>query len=339
MTEGRLMESDSARFMVPAVRSAGGRTSVKPTLNRRAVAEGALRQREIQWWKQFAHAEEQYSWVLPAEFQPLPRERYLQEISTWLGAPAQVVDYGCGNGWVSRALARRMGCRFLGLDFSASQIALARAASTQFPQVGFDIIGGPEDIPAADSYILHGVLHHLPGNEVFGVLERIARVAPRGARIAVVEPVCFPGNAPDETDRSLLSTIESIVQAPARALRESGGEPGPTAQKIREEAAARWWGELPYGPSPMERPFDRDELNVALAQYFQLEVTKPVQFLGASQALAIELTLLALDAPDLARRIQPELQAAMDLLEGAILKFARPPDSGWYMVMTIARVP
>lgn len=310
----------------------------RPKLNRRAVVDDALREKEILWWQRFARSEERFSWVLPEVFQPLPRERYMQRIADALGDPELVVDYGCGDGWISRALAKRMSSRFLGLDLSAAQIVLARDASRQFPRLDFRVVAGPEVIPSANTYILHGVLHHLPADEIFRLLERIKDVAPDGAALVVVEPVWFPGNSPDQTDKNLLSAMKHIVEEPARALRAQGRSPGPEVERFRRDAGERWWGEPPYGPSPMEKPFEHDELNAVLERYFAIEYTQPVQFLPASQDLATELALLAEDAPDLARAIQPQLQGPMDLLESALLKFSRLPDIGWYMTLTMARI-
>jgi SAM-dependent methyltransferase len=307
-------------------------------LDRRTSATPELLAHETEWWRHFAQAEERYSWVLPDAFQPLPRLRYLREIGQWLQNAASVVDYGCGNGWLARMLRANLSARVVGVDFSEAQINLARQASQGLDQLQFEVIRGTHELPPADAYVFHGVLHHMAADDIHAVLEGVSRRAARGSRLVFVEPMCQPGHTPDETDRALLDEMQRVFQGPTEALAIAGRTQSERVHTLRADAERRWWGEAPYGPSPMERPFLPNELEAVVGHYFEYLGSRPVQFLSASQALSIELTLLAEDDPALAASIQPELQRRMDVLERALLKFPKLPDAGWYMQMITARV-
>ena len=166
----------------------------------------------------------------------------------------------------------------------------------------------------------------------------VRAVAPRGARLVFVEPVCFPGNAPDARDKVLLDVIEDVVKEPFREAEARGVGIVPAVQQARDEAETRWWGAEPYGPSPMEKPFERDELALLLGQWFDCNTAQLVQFLPASQALAGELAMLRDCDQALADALAPGLMAQMDALERVVLRLPRQPDAGWYMQMIEARV-
>lgn len=314
-------------------------TRVRPPLARNEYATAAEREREGQWWAKYAQIEEHFYWVLPADFQPRARQRYMQRAADFLHGAKHVIDYGCGNGWITRKLGELLRTKVTGLDFSATQIALAR--STPAPQgvtIDFQIVDGPQSLPAADAYVFHGVLHHLPASEIHDLMEQVQRLAPSGARLVFVEPTCFPKLEPTEEQQALLDRINALIQEPAAALLRAGRHPGAHVQHVRDTADERWWGELPYGPSPLERPFLGDELSKVISHYFDLHDTAVVQYLPASQAVAGELTLLAEDAPDLAHAIAPDLLLRVDELEQTLIGLDSLPDTGWYMQLLTATV-
>ena len=181
------------------IRSPRAPSRVRPALARNEYATAEERRRESLWWETYADIEEHFFWVLPTEFQPLARERYLQRAAGFLDGAGRIVDYGCGNGWIARKLGHLLPARITGLDFSPAQIALARAASAgQDARIDFQTIDGPRALPPAEGYVFHGVLHHLPASEIHDLLEQVQRLAPSGARLVFVEPTCFPKNEPTE---------------------------------------------------------------------------------------------------------------------------------------------
>lgn len=321
------------------IRSPRAPSRVRPALARNEFATAEERRRESLWWETYADIEEHFFWVLPQEFQPLARARYLRRAAEFLRGAPRIVDYGCGNGWIARQLADLLPARITGLDFSPAQIALARSAGTgQDARIDFQTIDGPRALPPAEGYVFHGVLHHLPAAEIHDLLEQVQRLAPSGARLVFVEPTCFPKNEPTEAQQALLARIAQVIEEPAQALERSGRQPGPRIRQLRDTADERWWGTLPYGPSPLERPFLGDELQRSVAHYCEVKDTRVVQYLPASQAMGGELTMLAEDDPELARVLAPELLQRVDQLEQDLIAQDPLPDTGWYMQMITAQV-
>lgn len=238
-------------MLAPPLRTARKPTRPRPALARNEFTTPAERAREARWWATYAWIEERFYWVLPPDLQPLARRRYVQRIADFLHDAVHVIDYGCGNGWIARALARRVRARVTGLDFSPAQIALARA--TEVPagaRIDFQSLAGPQDLPVADAYLFHGVLHHLPAAEIHDLMNQVQRLAPRGARLVFVEPACFTGQPVGDAQRALLDRIQVQVEEPAAALRRLGRVPSATVQRLRGISSERWWGEQPCGPSP-----------------------------------------------------------------------------------------
>lgn len=66
-----------------------------------------------------------------------------------------VVELGCGPGLLLPYLGARP---YIGLDFSAAAIALARHT---FPRADFRVSDVREPIPVADAYVMNEVLEHL----------------------------------------------------------------------------------------------------------------------------------------------------------------------------------
>jgi SAM-dependent methyltransferase len=305
---------------------------VPAALSRHWHAPAELREREDEWWRRHADLESRYTWVLPPAFEPPARRRYVDAIAAHLQGCDHVIDYGCGNGWLTRMLRQRLQAQVCGVDMAPTQIALARAHPDS-GGIDFRVCNGAGDLPAADGYVFHGVLHHLSGAEIDELLVQLRRVARPGARAVIVEPVCFPGHAPDAKDRALSDTIAELLAEPAAAAQRAGVTPSPRIAELRRRAAERWWGVLPYGPSPLEKPFEHDELALLLAGDFDVQRHSVVQYLGGVQALGGELALLAEDAPDLAARLAAELVPQVDALERALLRLPRLPDTAWYLAL------
>jgi SAM-dependent methyltransferase len=97
-----------------------------------------------------------------------------------------VVDVGCGNGALVRALAAR-GARVTGIE--VSQEAVARAADGENRY----LVGSASALPLADASVdvcvLMRSLHHVPGDAMGAALEECARVLRPGGAAYVAEPL------------------------------------------------------------------------------------------------------------------------------------------------------
>ena len=68
---------------------------------------------------------------------------------------ARVLDVGCGSGWATRLLAEKAKQgHVIGIDISDEMIRVAREASTQFPNVEFQLASA-EELPFADGEFTH----------------------------------------------------------------------------------------------------------------------------------------------------------------------------------------
>ncbi len=292
--------------------------SVVPTpLQRHAAVDVATAAARHAWWRLYGGLEQRLFRWLPDAFAPASQRRMFARLLDHVRGAAELVHFVTDAGDAPSPL----------------QAAIGAAAGPTVRPLAIDAWrDGREQLPSAGAYLLHGALSALSSNEITALLARLDDAAPAGARIVVIEPVCFPGHVPDATARRLAASIADLVQTPGRVARREAVEFSPATREIRALLAKRWWGELPCGPAPLQRPFVGDELAHRLAQSFVLGPPETLQSTSAPE-LGAELLLLSDDAPALAQRLAGELLPALDELERALLARASLPDVSWYAAL------
>jgi SAM-dependent methyltransferase len=155
----------------------------------------------------------------------MPPRRTTLDVLGELLAPAgrALVDVGCGDGALVRALARR-GARMTGVEVSEEQLARARA----HPPVADEryLVGSGQALPlpddGADAVVFLQSLHHVPAEHMDAALAEAARVAPL---VYVQEPLAqgpffdLVALVDDETRVRALAQ-EAIARSPLVVVRE-----------------------------------------------------------------------------------------------------------------------
>lgn len=152
----------------------------------------------------------------PAKTARRPQGTALEVIEDWLGplAGKSILDIGCGDGALARALTAR-GARVHGIDPGAEAIAAARAAvpGASFTEVGAEAL--PFADASFDAAIFLNSLHHVPGELMAAALGAALRVS-RGP-VLVVEPLAegsyFEVLRPVEDETAIRALAQEALSA------------------------------------------------------------------------------------------------------------------------------
>jgi SAM-dependent methyltransferase len=145
----------------------------------------------------------------------------------------EVVDIGCGNGDLVRALAGR-GSHVVGIEVSDGQLSAAIAADPD--RSGRYVVGRAERLPLADASVDIAIfmrsLHHVAVGEQPAALREAARVTRPGGSVYIAEPL------PEGDYFELISLVEDEVEerrAAQRAIADAGAHGLATAVSVEYE--------------------------------------------------------------------------------------------------------
>ena len=161
------------------------------------------------------------AWLRTKPFGAPPNEELASCLRTFahvvellgLGLRAQVLDVGCGPGWLSEFLAR-CGYWVTGVDISPDMIEIARSRIAALQEIGDGIEPLAEfhalpvrEMPWSsrfDAAILYDTMHHF--DDELGTLEVIRRTLVAGGQLFIHEGVLPPPGS--EAERNLLAEME-----------------------------------------------------------------------------------------------------------------------------------
>lgn len=178
-----------------------------------------------------------------------------------LGRPLRIVEVGCGNGALLRALDDRGDiAEGVGLDDSIEMVERARARSTDRDRLRFDRIDGPViDLPddSVDVFLSFLSFRYLDWDPL---MAEVRRVLVPGGRIWVVDMVAKPAGTRDLPllARSTVDHLRTPRQRPefTRDLRALTSHPDWQTMvrhnPIRAEHEYRWYLESRFPPGRLE---------------------------------------------------------------------------------------
>lgn len=145
-------------------------------------------------------------------------------------AGARVADVGCGDGALTRLMARS-GARVIGIDPGPAQLARAREAPPADAETY--VCAGGEALPlpdgCLDALIYFNALHHVPVDAQGAALAEAARVVRPGGLIYIQEPIA------DGDYFELMRPIEDETEVRARAYEAlRAAVAGPELEEVEE---------------------------------------------------------------------------------------------------------
>lgn len=313
-------------------RDGGEAASVRrPPSERWETAPPGLNDQEMAWWQEFSDVEEQFCWAHTPSIQRLVRGHYVRRIAQGIPPEGTVLEFGCGTGWLALLLAENGARQVFGVDFSSTQIQVAKqrcaerglSGRTTFHLIGASLAELSRKVPGIDVLVIHGVLHHLTNREIRGVVGEFCQylAAPR-ATVFVLEPVVYE-DLPNTLVRRFVGwLIDKLIHLPLSGQSLGIRKCNAREKEARERLNRRSVGAAPRGPSPKEHPFVPGELEALLSPYLDVVESKAV--LSFSFHAAKNVLLMRLSYPRLASWITWPYLLAVSCLERFLLsRYAR----------------
>jgi SAM-dependent methyltransferase len=154
----------------------------------------------------------------------------------------EVVDVGCGGGWLARELAAR-GARVIGTEISDGQLADARARGDAHGRITY-VVARAEALPlsdaSVDAVVFMNSLHHVPEAAMSVALREARRVMRPEGRVLVAEPQAEG----DFYAMVKLVEDEDHVRAMARRALDDAGAAGLERITALEYDVAGWLADV-----------------------------------------------------------------------------------------------
>ena len=195
---------------------------------------------EEEWWD--AHADIVDSvWAMPEPLRLAIRQPYLRRAARFFSTatthrPVEILEVGCGSGWVGQMLAEEGSLHITGIDLSQRQLELAERSAAQkglqnccrYERANLaDYVVGRER--QFHGVILHAILHHLSWDEMDKVMSEIARIG-SGTRVYIYEPVHLKRLPPAPT------WFKRCMWAPLKAAQTRAAHYGTVQEGAKIEA-------------------------------------------------------------------------------------------------------
>jgi len=182
--------------------------------------------------------------------------------------PPEIVEVGCGNGWLSARIARSVRARVVGIDVNVREIEQARRVFGSVPDLNFlvaDAQLASSPLPRPTTIVLASVIQYVADPPA--LLHRLLGWLPPGGELHLLDtPLYRPGEAPAARGRTEAYYARLGVPAMAAAYHhhEIGILDGFAAEILRDPDAlgSRIEARLPgHRPSPfpwirIRRPVD-----------------------------------------------------------------------------------
>ncbi len=254
------------------------------------AAEDALEER---WWNDHAELVEAV-WAMPMPLRKAIRLPYLQRATRFLlqdakTAPAQLLEVGCGSGWVGQLLAKPGKLHLTGLDLSAGQLKLAQESAARLgleeccryerANLGEYALQAGKTF---DGVLLHAILHHLTVQEIDSIFKEIATLG-KGTKVFFYEPVFLKAKsaAPQWLRQWLRHPLRTAQHQAAQYQDVYDVGQAMAVQEMCQASQQQGWV-----LSPKEVVFQEDELAQLLQPHFRIRQSYVCNYLAVPVAQA-----------------------------------------------------
>lgn len=281
---------------------------------------------EINWWQRNAGIEDKFCWVQPVKYSKILRGDYVEYLKNRLHKNSRILELGCGTGWLLFLLFDAGFSNLKGIDFSKEQIRIAEERKAkisirknsllEFFVGGFELLEG--SIEKYDVIICHGFLHHLSEEEIRTILNESKKYLNENGLLLIWEPFIY-SRKPNQLYKQV-ETLRSFFTKTRKLGRIFSRE----ETEIRNLIANRHEGSGKRGPSPKEKPFEKNELFELVDSSWH--IVNQRRFMSFSHLIGQDLLLTSLTYPKFIKVIEVPLLYFVKFWERLVLRYKNPID-------------